>query len=279
MKPSAKSRPEISTDQFRLLREGEKYFLSFKSSKGLQRVPIRDEWLVPPAEAAEEEPIVSSFIYSERVTSFPIGEGELGLQFSSYDIQTAGDGWAAAGRDVFLTFNPANQFLRPGLVDLSITKARSHDDGCFRALMNHFLIADANDDGFMDIGVVREEIRCPEGDDRLTGHVYVQHSLHWYVFGIGGWKSSPGGFLLPDDYAELPLVDMYTTPVDFLGRFLWDSYDPAKWKGPPAFMPSYRKKLILAERFKAQSNPRESSKGEGRGKWPQPENSPVQPNP
>jgi hypothetical protein len=62
----------------------------------------------------------------------------------------------------------------------------------FFAVMNHFLVADVNDDGLKDIGVVTEEIRCPDEGDRLTGQFYVQHFPRWYLFSLDGWKRELG---------------------------------------------------------------------------------------
>jgi hypothetical protein len=279
LKSFAKTSTEVSTDRFKLLSEGDQFFLSFHSPKGVQRILIRKEWLAPPAEVAEEEgDVVSSFVYSEHVTSFPIGNGELALKFSSYDIQPEGSMQVAAGRDVFLIFNPANHSLRPGLVDLGITKQRHREEGCFFAVMNHFLVADVNDDGLKDIGVVTEEIRCPDEGARLTGQFYVQHFPRWYLFSLDGWKRELGDSSWTDDYVELPLVGISTSPVDFVGLILWHSYDPTKWTTPPLFIPSYRKELMVTENPKSRSHFSGSSEGNDKSRWPPTKNPPAQPN-
>src|SRR5580692_3672043 len=102
----AKNRTKISTDQFTLLRENEQYSLSFDSPEGAQSIPIVPEWLAPPEEiAGEEGQPFSSILYSTQVTSFPIGNGEIALHFSSFDMMTEGSMMGAGGRDVFLIFN------------------------------------------------------------------------------------------------------------------------------------------------------------------------------
>lgn len=109
-------------------------------------------------------PPVDPFNYDRGVTSFPIGNGEIGLGFASFDAMTEGSMAAAEGRDVFLIYDPSEGRLRPGGLDLGITKQRYRVDGCFRAEMVHLLIADTNKD--VDIGAVKEEIWCPEiGED------------------------------------------------------------------------------------------------------------------
>jgi hypothetical protein len=250
VKLPAKSRPKISTDQFTLETENKKYSLSFPSSKGTQSVPIPTEWLAPPEELAEEEEQpFSSFLYSKRVTSFPIGNGEIALHLSSFDRMTEGSMMGAGGRDVFLIFSPADSSLRPGLINLGVTKDRSRDEGCFHALMTHFLIADANDDGNVDIGIVKEEIKCPGDEVWLGAPSYVQHSLHWFLFTPEGWTKEENSSWT-DDYEELPLVDIYLSPVDVVGEFLWGTYDPSKWMSPPTYTPTYRRKLQKEERRK-----------------------------
>jgi len=251
VKLPAKSRAKISTDQFTLVTANKKYSLYFPSPKGTQSVPIPTAWLAPPEEVAEEEEQpFSSFLYSKRVTSFPIGNGEIALHFSSFDMMTESSMMGAGGRDVFLIFNPADSSLRPGLINLGVTKNRAHDDGCFHALMTHFLIADANDDGNFDIGIVQEEIKCPGNEDWLSPPSYVQHGLHWYLFTPEGWKQEEVSSWT-DDYQELPLVDINLSPVDFVGALLWGTYDSSKWMSPPSYTPTYRKKLLQEESRKS----------------------------
>jgi len=255
-KPSAELRRRVSTNQFTLhSADNGEYSLSVRSSAAVQLLPIKTEWLAPPDELEEEEGMpYSSVLYAKQVTSFPIGNGEIALQFSSYDIMPAGSMLGAGGRDVFLIFNPKTQALRPGLIDLGMTKKRFRDDGCFNALMTHFLVADANGDGKLDIGVIREEIGCASGADRFNRESYVQHFVSWYLFTPEGWKKpsddddSEGW---TDEYAELPLIGMSLSPVDFVGAFLWDTYDASRWKWPPAYTPLYRKKLLRDEKQKA----------------------------
>lgn len=250
-KLSAKTHPKISTDQFTLLSEDEHYSLAFRSPNGNQSIPIPTDWLAPPAELAEEEgQPFSSILYSKHVTSFPIGNGEVALQFSSYDMMTEGSMMGAGGRDVFLIFNPADSSLRPGLIDLGITKIRARDDGCFNALMTHFLVADANQDGRFDIGAVQEEIKCPKEGDWLGQPAYVQHFLYWYLFTPQGWKKEEESSWT-DDYVELPLVEMNLSPVDFVGEGLWGTYDTSKWISPPHYTPRYRARLLQQEKRKS----------------------------
>jgi len=245
-----KAAVRISTDQFSLHSENGQYFLSLNSSIKSQTVPVRNEWLKPSGAQEEQDEGIpfSTTLYSSRVNSFPIGNGEIGLQLSSFDMMTEGSMMGAGGRDVFLVFNPSDHSLHPGLIDLGVTKERSRGGGCFSALMTHFLIADADHDGNLDIGVVQEEIKCPEQEDWPNDPSYVQHVLHWYLFGPQGWKKEEEEHGWGDDYAELPLIDMYLSPVDFVAAILWRTHDPSKWMTPPFFTPAYRKRLIQQDK-------------------------------
>jgi hypothetical protein len=277
-KLAAKNRPKISTDQFTLLRENEQYSLSFRSLEGTQSIPIATEWLAPPEElAGEEGQPFSSILYSKRVTSFPIGNGEIALHFSSFDMMTEGSMMGAGGRDVFLILNPAAASLRPGLINLGLTKERTRDGGCFHALMTHFLIADANDDGNLDIGIVKEEIDCPDEEDGSNRPSYVQHALHWYLFTPEGWQKEEGSSWT-DDYVELPLVEISVSPVDFVGAVLWETYDSSKWMSPPTYTPAYRKKLVEEERHKSPASHAGSTGGRPKSKPPVPEQPILKPN-
>jgi len=247
----------ISTKQFELLTRGKKFVLSTNIKQEKRQIVVPREWLVPPDEEQQEQsedgPPVSSFVYDRQINSFPIGNGEFGLQFSSYTILPQGSMSYAGGLDVFLVYNPASNSLYPGLVSLGITKQRVWNEGCFHALMYHFVVGYANDDGLMDIGTVKEEIRCPDQENDWEGPVFLQHSMHWYVFKEEAWKR--GENEATGDFVELPLIRMSSGPVDFAADISWHSYDPAKWNSYPRFTPSYRRHLVAEELQLRKSQP------------------------
>ena len=246
----------VSTDRFSLLTEKNQFFLL---PAGGKRIPIEREWVIPSqAEKDEAESAVSSFHYDHQVTSFPIGDGKIGIQLSSYDIMPDGSMRGAAGRDVFLIYNPATGTLSPGHVDLGITKGRVRAEGCFSAQMTHFLISDVNQDGLVDIGTVNEEIRCPEGDDSLEGPFYQQHEIHWYLYTSHGWEREADVSGWPDHYTELPLIGMDMSPVDFVGQVVWRSADPLTWGNRHQYLPEYRKRLIASEARKKSESSKEN---------------------
>jgi hypothetical protein len=260
----------VSTRTFSLQEEGERFFLQeLLPTPEHPRIAIPREWLIPPHETEDDEDTapVSPFKYDRRVTSFPIGNGEIGLRFSSFDAMTEGSMALAEGKDVFLIYDPSAGKLRPGGFDLGITKERDWGSGCFSAHMVHLLVADTNEDGLTDIGAVKEEVWCPETiEDELEEtsqakpvenkrvppeleniverHLYQQHLVTWYVYTPDGWKldSRQAGF--PNSYAELPLTGIVMSPVDFVGALLWQSFDPKSWVDRPLYVPTYRKKLI-----------------------------------
>lgn len=256
----------VSTHQFTLQREGDNFFLQpLPLAAKHPRIAIPKDWLVPPDDTDDEDSPVDSFNYDRQVTSFPIGNGAIGLRLSSFDAMTEGSMEAAEGRDVLLIYDPSEGKLRLGGLDLGITKERYRVHGCFRAQMVHLLVADTNKDGLADIGAVKEEIWCPEiGDDEdevpdgpaerkklpseLTNivemHLYEQHNVIWYVYTPQGWKLDPDETGMPDTFSELPLTGIELSPVDFVGEILWNSFDPKSWVDRPRYVPTYRKKLI-----------------------------------
>jgi hypothetical protein len=256
----------VSTHQFTLQREGGNFFLQpLPLAAKHPRIAIPRDWLVPPHDTEEDTSPVDPFNYDRHVTSFPIGDGAIGLRFSSFDAMTEGSLAAAEGRDVFLIYDPSEGRLRPGGFDLGITKGRYRVDGCFQAQMVHLLVADINGDGLADVGAVKEEIWCPEiGEDEdevpdgsaeqkklpselkniVERHLYQQHNVIWYLYTSQGWKQDPDQAWIPDTFSELPLTGIALSPVDFVGEVLWHSLDPKSWVDRPLYVPTYRKKLI-----------------------------------
>lgn len=250
----------LTTNQFILVTTPNGFVLQFASRGKKKQIPIPREWLVLPEEEKEEEDaFVSSFKYKRQITSFDIGNGQIGLHVSSFDLMTEGSAQAAAGRDVFLTYDGNSSVLGRGNLDLGITKKRVRDGGCFSAEMSHFLLADMNRDGLTDIGVIREEISCDpaaEGGPAL----YEQRPVRWYVYTPDGWKEdSQNSGNLPVNYSELPLIGIDLGPVDYVAYGLWRSRDPAKWRTrdgqPPRFLPSYRRQLMHHESGKINTSP------------------------
>jgi hypothetical protein len=236
----------IATDRFSLATEGKGFFLIPAEATPAQRLPIPREWLITPKEEKEEvEGPVPTAKFDSHVTSFPIGNGSIGLHLSSYDIMSEGSMQGAAGRDVFLIYNPGTHAVTKGLTGLGITKDRYRSFGCFTAHMTHFLIADVDRDGRVDIGAVKEEIHCLGPDETAQPPVYEQQRILWYLYTPSGWTPEPDlAESLPSHYTELPLIGMDLSPVDFVGQLTWNSPNPKDWATPPQYEPAYRRTLI-----------------------------------
>jgi hypothetical protein len=206
----------LDTESFSLLQDEQGYSLKYTQNK---RISLPKAWLVPPDEVEEDEvSYVSSFNYDERVTAFQIGDGRKGLHVSSYDIQKEGSAQAAAGRDVFLIFDEQYKTIHPGGLAAGVTKERVRQGGRFSAKFHSFMIGDVNNDRLIDIGVIKEDIEC------LTGPLYKQEPVRWYVFEGNRWKNLPNfvGKFPPAGQLKLPLIGMAKSPVDFVKQICPD---------------------------------------------------------
>lgn len=232
----ALQKPIFSTDQFQLIRRPRGFVLQFVSNRKTRQISVPRDWLVPrDEEQAEEVSYVSSFLYGRQVTSFPIGDGKIGLQVSSFTAQAEGSAHAAAGRDVFLLFDPGSSAVFQGGIERGVTKERVRSMGCFSAKAERYCLADVDGDGLTDIGVVKEELQCVQSKERqdvdlVVGPFYKEDPVAWYVFRGNGWKieaSLSGKF--PEHYVELPLIGIDGSPVDVVGCNLWRTCDRTKW--------------------------------------------------
>lgn len=207
----------VNVIDFKLFQNQHDYCLQYGKNEQLL-IPLA--WLIPPDEVQEDEQrYVSSFHYDEPVTSFKIGDGRIGLHLSSYNIQKQGSAQAAAGRDVFLAFDPEKIKLHPGGLKLGVTKSRVRVMGCFSAMFHFFVIGDINSDGLIDIGVVKETLKCKWVNNIpvRSGPVYKQLPIRWYVY-MGHWKYEPGfdGKYPPKRHLKLPLINLVKSPIDFV---------------------------------------------------------------
>lgn len=244
-----------STDQFRLLTRPKGFLLQFVSNGKTKQIGIPRDWLIPPQEEKDEEfNYVGSFQYDREITSFPVGNGEIGLHVSSYDVAREGTSHAAAGRDVFLIFDPASLALTNGGISRGVTKWRVRSEGCLGAAAEHYLLADIDSDGLIDVGVIKDEIECVDRYDQAEDKEwkeprYKQYPATWYVLRGNAWQleSSYAG-KIPSSAIELPLIGMAASDVDDVPLGMWRSFDPSKRLEldgpPPAYIPPYWKEQI-----------------------------------
>ena len=215
---------QIETTRYKFSESDENLFLILPGDK---KISIPREWLYPPEDLEEDEDsYVSSFKYSEQVTTFIIDRELVGIHFSSWDDMPAGVGsaMAGAGRDIFLIYNTKTQRIHQGIVDLGITKSRVRSMGCFFATFHDFVVGDVNNDGMTDIGVVLEEIGCKEDSkERQQTSLKVEpyhkkHPIQWYVFKINTWEKSTQyrGVQPEKTMRNLPLIGLIKSPTDFI---------------------------------------------------------------
>ena len=215
---------QIETSRYKFSESDENLFLILPDDN---RISIPREWLYPPEDLEEDEDAyVSSFKYSEQVTTFFIDSELVGIHFSSWDDMPAGAGsaMAGAGRDIFLIYNMKTLRIHQGIVDLGITKSRVRSMGCFFAIFHDFVVGDVNNDGLTDIGVVLEEIGCKE-DSKETQQTslkvepyYKKHPIQWYVFKKNTWEKSTQyrGVRPEKNIRNLPLIGLIKSPTDFI---------------------------------------------------------------
>jgi hypothetical protein len=256
--PAPTSVQALDTHQFILLTTPDRFLLQFHLRGQKKEIPIPRPWLVPPKEERDEEgEYVSSFKYDNKIAAFAIGNGKLGLHLSSFSLMTDGSAQAAAGRDVFLVFDPRASVITKGLTTLGVTKARVRSDGCFRAQTAHFLLADINQDGLTDIGVVNESIQCPNLSADQNAHPgghpqYAQQPVEWFVHQKGHWQiARTYRGKIPADSITLPLIGIELSPVDYVGYGYWKNHAPTTWgllkNEPVPYEPPYRKQLIESD--------------------------------
>lgn len=247
--------PAFSNDKFRLLIKGDKFALQFDSNQKRRQIVIPREWLVPSEEEKEEVGnYVLSFGYDPPITSFAVGNGLVGLHLSSYDLTREGTSHAAAGRDVFLLFDPKSRALSEGGIKRGVTKWRVRSEGCFSAAAEHYLLGDIDGDGLTDIGVVKDEIECldkyNQAEDKDSKETrYKQYPVDWYVFRGNSWQLDAGyAGKIPASVTELPLIGSAARDIDDIPLGMWRNFDPSKRLEldgpPPAYIPPFWKNQI-----------------------------------
>lgn len=212
----------VDSNHFTLYRDQQNYSLQYGKD---ERLLIPSGWLIPYDEDQEDDQAyASSFDYDKHITSFPIGDGRIGLHLSSYNIQKEGSANAAAGRDVFIVFDPMKKKLYKGGLKLGITKSRVRSMGCPFSNFHFFIIGDINHDGLIDIGTVKEEVRCDwmydeENDiENMTGPFYQKYPIRWYVYADAHWRYRPSfnGQYPGKKFIKLPLIALVKSPIDFI---------------------------------------------------------------
>lgn len=208
--------------QFRLTLKSQHKHAELESLDGAMRLDVPWTWLQGDGKRDGIEDYVSSTGFDEKVTSFPVGPGMLGLHLSSYAIQESGSAQAAAGRDVFLVYDRGTRTLYDGRLYPGLSKRRYREAGCFSALSTRFMVSDIDGDGYADLGVMEEHLRCDviktDDVDARTGPFYEQAPLRWYVFRERQWiyRADLDRRFPIRKYRILPLIGLVKTPVDYV---------------------------------------------------------------
>ncbi len=209
--------PGLQTDRFELVESEGEFYL--KEARELP-IPIPREWLIPEAELAQaEHRFVAGFDYAEQVSSFPMGDGLLGLHLSSYEIQRSGSAMATDGRDVFLIFDPASRETRFGLA-LPSSKWRVRVGGCFAAYHTRLLVGDVDCDRRLDLAtlVTRRDCDPSPGESGVYSGYLRSGPLHWYLQTETAWShdSSYDERLPCAGHRDLPLIGLVKHPVQYV---------------------------------------------------------------
>jgi hypothetical protein len=245
---------QIDTTRFSLNKSEDQFFLVDKQENS--KLFLKKDSLINPDEAENEiTAYVSSFMFSTKVNSFTIGNGLIGIQLSSFEAMKEGSAQAAAGRDMFLLYDPEKKICLHAYLDFGITKQRHRYMGCLNAITSHFITADIDEDGLTDIGRIKETLKCEERLDEngemicMSGPFFVQNSVEWYIFKEHHWKFD-SSYTNIDKYIDFPLIEIKLSPVDVFGFNRWRSFNPKKWdrKSDILYYPQYRLQLMKMSR-------------------------------
>ena len=159
--------------------------------------------------------------WEHKVISFTIEPSILGIYISSYDIQERGSQQAAGGQDRFMVLDLRSGKLNQDGLDLGKTKQRYRFMGMDYATSHNIYLADVNQNGLLDIGVMQEDITWYREDSEFCpvreGPFYCTKPTRWFIFSINGWHESQNTKkkLTEMGAVKIPLIGITKTPVDY----------------------------------------------------------------
>jgi hypothetical protein len=222
-KPATPFGPAQISSRFSLVREPGGFWLG--RSDGARLAVARD-WLLTQEESAQErDGYVSTLEFDAKVQEFALGDGRVGLHLSSYAIAVEGSAQAAAGRDVFLVYDARASTLSDGGLRLGVSKSRDRAAGYWTAKRHRFYLQDVDADGRLDIGVLREEIRCNGAEEPIFHAV----GMRWHTYSGGRWVANPAHDAVAPGSSvarELRPIGLAQSPVEFV-RARCDAGRPA----------------------------------------------------
>jgi len=144
------------------------------------------------------------------------------------------DARVARGLDIFLVYHSNNKHFRTVSSDLMPHIGRGAGP-CRNAAMASYLLQDINEDGLLDIGVLRERIKCDFENDAPSRPYYEQQPIKWYVNIKNDLLKTHDYWIptrsyegtLPEYYTELSSLS--TSPVDVVGSNLWRTLNRLEW--------------------------------------------------
>jgi hypothetical protein len=198
------------------------------------------DWHFSELYFGEETNIVDS-LRGPRVVDLPDPNGVKAIKLSKnrylllLSFYTArSDARVASGMDIFIVYQSDIKQFWSVSWDLMPRIGRGAGP-CRNADMTFYLLQDINEDGLIDIGVLREMITCDFENDAPSKPYYAQQPIKWYV-NISDNYAGETDYWLPNrlyeaglhnDYAEIFSVS--SSPVEVVGSGLWNTTDRLKW--------------------------------------------------
>lgn len=230
---------KIDEDAFDISIEGNKLFLLAQGS----RIELANDknWFFSEIEYAVAEidlietpprPAVGDLPHPNGVKSIKLSNNDYLLLLAFYSAPS--DSRVASGIDILLSFNSVTKDFWPASPDLMPSLGRGWGP-CRNADMTFYLLQDVDQDGSIDIGVVREYIKCDFQNDIPSNPYFEQKPIKWYLnsqeylsYPSNNWfpnRTYEG--ILPKSYAELTSLSL--SPVDYVGKGLWKTINRLKW--------------------------------------------------
>jgi len=212
----------IETKMFKLTIEPGNKMAHLESGGQCTDIYFPQVWLKASFKKKDMEKYVSLNKFDQQVTAFKITSNIIGFHLSSYEVQKSGSSQTAVGQDIFLVHIISNQTTFKGIDNLGATKRRQRLPGCFSATHSGFLLSDMDNDGNIDIGIMKEELICKRlkntEADVMEGPYYKQHPIRWYIFDKNGWVyySMFDRRFPAMSYWELPLIGIMKSPIDYV---------------------------------------------------------------
>ena len=114
-----------------------------------------------------------------------------------------------------IIYNKKNMQISNATLNLGITKKRYRDSACFTAVNHKYILSDINQDGSIDIGVIKEELICK---NLAKEPFYKIHKIKWYLFKRSLWvyQSVFDNKESPTDVYKLPYLCLLKSPIDYI---------------------------------------------------------------